>query len=628
MCNPSVAGLPSHLQVFVGPPQTVKDLRVRQLVDTTFENLQVRQAFVGSGSGRASEAQAVATKLWHRSQGKHVLPDEAKLSLENLPVGNLRVLAHGGAMEWASAPGYYAVLWTPPKHLESQVSGWVFPMNADHVLESLGSDGCRPGAQFDGEFIWVRNGGHMRLVRVGSKWHEVALKAEQSRNVALIPAKKWVRNTVYLTRTGRLSIYLGKVDHRSWSCGGLDEVEELQFVSLNQAVQNVDGQLALPNTYPLSTAMPVGTTVGWYGTVQSDTYTYAVASVSSSPVSSKPVWKPNPTQGYTQDWRVRNHTAQHLWLEIPRPVQALLAREVAGLRDYTSTEEIHEAIRSEIKAAADKSHHGIRKHNEANPVPFQGQALTTEAWKKIPHGRWDEIVRALFDFEPTNIDEWDYLSSDWLFTSKTRPVTGHIVTTLPIRDAVVHWRQKANDMAQRWSDMGKEYIRSNYPMEKVFRWSRKDASGELDAIKCLLMMASDNCRIEFSQAGAKFWNQSLDFVISKFFHVLLTMRGAGSELPDAFDATLAQQAEENNGAITLRTHEPVKQFVQQLYPMQTIPLDSLGHGVLTVPPGNYVFSSADHSSQSLTVSSAIGDTTDASAPIGTALHQTTPGDGQ
>lgn len=98
--------------------------------------------------------------------------------------------------------------------------GYLFDLREDVVLEALLSGGCGPKGELSGEYIWMQYGPHTKLVRVGSPLYEYILpqatRINELKGLPKIPASKLEAGGVYQSGSGRICLYLGAIDYRSF----------------------------------------------------------------------------------------------------------------------------------------------------------------------------------------------------------------------------------------------------------------------------------------------------------------------------------------------------------------------------------------------------------------------------
>lgn len=95
----------------------------------------------------------------------------------NNPMDNIRILSIVNRM----GSSVYKVLY----------DDYLVDMREDVILESIRSVGIKPGGVINGQFVWsFSRGQNMRLIRVGSEEHQLAVKIGNMSALDKIPNKK------------------------------------------------------------------------------------------------------------------------------------------------------------------------------------------------------------------------------------------------------------------------------------------------------------------------------------------------------------------------------------------------------------------------------------------------------
>jgi len=88
--------------------------------------------------------------------------------------------------------------------------GRIFDMREDIVVEAIVAKEFNGGI-FNGKYVWVKCGSQLRIARHGSKLYESLLEAKVRKGMRKIPNKDLEVGKVYITKSGKEQVYLGRV---------------------------------------------------------------------------------------------------------------------------------------------------------------------------------------------------------------------------------------------------------------------------------------------------------------------------------------------------------------------------------------------------------------------------------
>jgi hypothetical protein len=128
-----------------------------------------------------------------------------KLLKENAPLSGLKVIG----LEHRSEGGRAYKVLTP--------EGFYFDLREDVLLDTILSEGIKPGGVLGGEYRWAKVSSEMKLVRVGSTLYSALLEASERSILASIPKNKFEVGKIYESKSGERSIFLGFISTESWS---------------------------------------------------------------------------------------------------------------------------------------------------------------------------------------------------------------------------------------------------------------------------------------------------------------------------------------------------------------------------------------------------------------------------
>ncbi len=89
---------------------------------------------------------------------------------------------------------------------------YYYDLREDVMLDTMIQSGIRKGGFLDGEFIWAKLPGGMKLIRVGSKLHERLIECTGRSKQKRIGAKELIPGGIYADKKGYKHAYVGRVN--------------------------------------------------------------------------------------------------------------------------------------------------------------------------------------------------------------------------------------------------------------------------------------------------------------------------------------------------------------------------------------------------------------------------------
>lgn len=143
------------------------------------------------------------TGVWERKPSNK----EAKpIKIDNKPFSGLRIYDIDIRAEGGRA---YKII---------TKEGWAFDVREHVMLDTMLSTGIKKGGYLLGEFVWVKERGHMKLARVGSELWKKSVEQKKTRSKGKLKRKELVRGGIYRTLSGQTEIVIdnkpGKIEAR------------------------------------------------------------------------------------------------------------------------------------------------------------------------------------------------------------------------------------------------------------------------------------------------------------------------------------------------------------------------------------------------------------------------------
>lgn len=135
-----------------------------------------------------------------------VLPDSKYANhkditvIENKPMSGIRLV---GRSCYGIAPNQFLVLLP---------NGLLVEMETDSFMEVILNEGIKPGGILPGEWIWARVPGTMKLVRLGTGFHQALIDYEKREKVPLYSVKEMNVGRAYKSAEGNVAVFLGFIN--------------------------------------------------------------------------------------------------------------------------------------------------------------------------------------------------------------------------------------------------------------------------------------------------------------------------------------------------------------------------------------------------------------------------------
>lgn len=126
--------------------------------------------------------------------------DENVTVFENKPMSGIRLV---GRSYHGNVPDQFLVLLP---------NGLLVEMETDSFMEVMLNEGIKPGGILPGEWIWARVPGTMKLVRLGTGFHQALLDYENRESVPLYSVKEMNVGRAYKNAEGNVAIFLGFIN--------------------------------------------------------------------------------------------------------------------------------------------------------------------------------------------------------------------------------------------------------------------------------------------------------------------------------------------------------------------------------------------------------------------------------
>lgn len=170
---------------------------ITRTVDSVDRKEIVQWAFISDENSKSSLK--TATEWASRSFG-HANSDSEMISTENPPRSGYRIFD----LEFRGEGGRAYKVITP--------DGYYVDMREDVLMDVILNAGITKGGEMLCEFVWGRIGNQTRIVRVGSKMHEGMTGASNRSKMKKISSKDLEVGGVYRTASGKIGMFLGRVD--------------------------------------------------------------------------------------------------------------------------------------------------------------------------------------------------------------------------------------------------------------------------------------------------------------------------------------------------------------------------------------------------------------------------------